>query len=236
MSADDSREDLFVALRVLSRVTANDRISTTTGSISLDNASWRGIQWLQRWWSGDKREVNIDRTRKVFGAMCMHVQTSADLYEAWSQVASRYNMPVAAEKYNMSFTANGGGLSEAIQVADLRARMEESKNFITRALEAMEAAAQGVQNLCTTYKSDDNISARIEELVLNVRALTATTRKRVGISTQPLVQPLQPATSIDTLGASLAHAQAQRNAEQRRPVAKGRHPMYATEDSDADEQ
>jgi hypothetical protein len=184
MSADDTREELFVALRVLSKITPNDRIETNGSTISLDTASWRGIQWFHRWWRQEDRIINIQRTRRIFSAMRLQVTNAADLYEAWSLVASNSS---GAGGRNNTGGSGGGGSTQ-----DLRSRMEDTKTFIARALDALESASNGVHNLCTTYKSNDNITAQIEELIETVRTFIETTRRRVGLGQSQSHPPHPP--------------------------------------------
>jgi len=199
MSADDSIEDLFVALRVLSKITANDKISTTSAMIALDN-TWRGVQFLRRWWSGDKSGVNIDRARRVFGAMTLHVELKTELYEALTKIAPA-----------------------AIKIDELRA-------FVTRALEALEAASLGVRNLCVTYRGDDNVCARIEELAHIVDTLVVSTRRRIGVGVV-MSSAASSAAANAFVAASGRHPQQLQQHHQQVPR---RHPVLDTDDDNDD--
>jgi len=175
MSADDTIDDLFVSLRVLSKITANDKIESNGNVISIDNTP-RSLAWLMRWWHGEGNKVNIERAQRVFNAMSLHVQSAADLCEAWAQLDAN--------------RGGGGGGS-------LSGKIEEKRMFVVRALEAMESAITGVENLRTTYKKDENISARIEEKIVHPsRAFIASVRRR--LQTQSLVDSPAAATKQQT--------------------------------------
>lgn len=171
MSLDDSVEDLFIALRVLSKITPNDRIATTH-TISLDNnGGWKNFLFFTRWLAGEKRTVNLDRVRRVLSAMTNHVQTSLELFDALSRL----------QQDKSSFRAG-----------DL-IRIEKSRQFIISACSALEAASNGIRNLSTTYKNDDNTLAKLEYITNNTDAFVASTRLRLGTSSTIIPkQPIEP--------------------------------------------
>lgn len=200
MSADDSIEDLFVALRVMSKITANDKILTTSATmIALDN-TWRGLQFMRRWWSGDKSGVNIDRARRVFGAMTLHVELKTELYEA------------------------------LIKIAPATIKIEELRAFVTRALEALEAASLGVRNLCITYRRNDNVCARIEELARNVDTLVVSTRRRIGVG----ATSSSASSAANTFVGASSTAAFGRHPQQPHQQMPRRHPVLDTDDDNDD--
>lgn len=204
MSADDSREELFVYLRILARITPNDRIITNSSDVRIDDEGWSGMQWWRRFWGGEKRDINIARAKRVFGAMTLHVSSAVELNEAWTLLAA---------------TSRSHAESARHKIADSHA-------FIQRALDAMSSAADGVDNLRKTYAMYGTIVARIEELCDTVRTFVATTRRRVGLADNAVSTPV-------VADAQSAHSAPSAPSHRPTVIQpRGGHPMFDEEDPD----
>jgi len=139
---DDERyEFVLEALGVISRLTENKRLSIRSGHVDIDND--KKFQFLKRWWSGDDREVCLNRVKQIFNE-AIHMARSA------------------LQDIVICTSSEGPGVSAYLE-------KERSVRKYGRLSEALEGASHGIETHKVTYKTDDRFCALVEVLVGHVR-------------------------------------------------------------------
>lgn len=141
---DDRYEYVLEALGVISRLTENKRLSIRSGHVDIDND--KKFQFLKRWWSGDDREVCLNRVKQIFNE-AIHMARAA-----LQDIVISNNPP----------DSNGAGVSAYLE-------KERSVRKYGRLSEALEGASHGIETHKVTYKTDDRFCALVDVLVCHIR-------------------------------------------------------------------
>lgn len=136
---EDRYEHVLEALGVISRLTENKRLSVRSGHVDIDND--KKLQFLKRWWTGDDREVCLNRVKQIFNE-AIHMARAA--------LQDMINKPGGDEVANYL-------------------EKERSVRKYGRLSEALEGASHGIETHKVTYKNDDRFCALVDVLVGHVR-------------------------------------------------------------------
>jgi len=142
---DDRYEYVLEALGVISRLTENKRLSIRSGHVDIDND--RKFQFIKRWWTGDDREVCLNKVKQIFNEG-IHMARAA-LQDIIVSTGAN-NQP------------SHGGVSMYLE-------KERSVRKYGRLSEALEGASHGIETHKVTYKNDDRFCALVDVLVGHVR-------------------------------------------------------------------